>query len=133
MDTIYVAGTLEAEGVEFTRTDTGTGWEYMGFDVEGEAVSHLESCTFRNVIGGGTARYAVHVFSGSPDISGATFIDCPADIGLYIQANLASPDIHSCAFTGFSDCAVFVLGGTNPTVTSNTFSNNGYGITFTDE
>lgn len=44
---IYVAGTLDAEGVEFTKIDTDSRWGYISFNVAGSNSSRLENCTIR--------------------------------------------------------------------------------------
>ena len=123
---IYVAGTLDAEGVEFTKRDTDTSWGYISFDTAGSSTSRLERCTIRHAAGPVGVKFAIHVFSGTPEISGSQLSDCPAEMGIYVRGG--SPDIHSTTFTGFSDCGIFVLGGSNPSVTGNKFTDNGYGI-----
>lgn len=123
---IVVNGTLDAEWVEFTKTDTGESWEYITFNVDGQDVSRLDDCTVRDAAGGGSVKFAIHVFSGAPVLTGTTLIDCTADIGVYVQGG--APVIEKCTISGFRNCGIFVLGGPNPSVTDNTIADNGYGV-----
>ena len=126
-----MSGVLDATGATFTWAVEGSEWKSIYFtSTARDPRNKLQNCIIEHAKGYNTTLPSmVRVYytgTGQPTITGCTFRNATATMAISVESS--TPQLLNNSFLGFSNCAIYVMGGTTATVTGNQFVNNAAGV-----